>query len=490
MQHTPFFTAWKARLIPLGRRTALVCQTVRHHTLSRLEDCFGPWVPTPLFPKAREKANSRNRDYTPCRTFWCGLWHSLHPGAAGREVVRPLQALLRLHGGRPISQEDGAYFRARQRLPLNELSQALETTAQKADALAPPLTLLHGRRLKALDGTTLTLNDTPKNRKEYPAVQCRPEEPSFPMMRLGVLFSFVSGAILALAQGSLVTSELMLLQMLMPQLAHGDIVVGDRGFGCYPVIALLRHTLGVDFIGRTNRRVDGRRRLKRLGRNDGLVEWKKGGSASPWMSLAQWVELPQTLTVRAVKGSLYTKGFRVRHAIVITTWLDPELYPPREILQAYLRRWRLEMCLDDLKTTLQMEMLRNRSPEACVQEVHFRLIAHNLIRCLMAQVASEHAVPLERVSFKGSLDAVRHFSSALAQARSQKKRQELWAELRRTLASDLVPERPGRREPRAVKRRKHRYPRLRGPRSQFRDHLKRHQRRRISRARRQLQNLK
>jgi hypothetical protein len=270
---------------------------------------------------------------------------------------------------------------------------------------------------------------------------------------------------------------------LTSQLAKGDLLIGDRGFGCYPVIALLQHTLDVDFIGRTTRRIDGRRRLRRLGRNDWLIEWKRGQIPSPWMSPAQWQALPATLTLRAVKGSLYQKGFRVRQVTVVTTLLDPEAYPAQEILSAYLRRWRLEMCLDDLKTTLQMESLRSRSPEMAQKELWMRLIAHNLVRCAMAQAAAEHHVPLERISFKGSLDSVRQFSHAMAQARSKKQREQLWTELLRTLAADLVPERPGRREPRAVKRKKNRYPRLVGPRRKFRDHLKRGERRKISRLR-------
>ena len=113
-----------------------------------------------------------------------------------------------------------------------------------------------------------------------------------------------------------------------------------------------------------------------------------------------------------------------------------------------------------------------------------RLIGHNLIRSLMARAAREHAVALERISFKGSLDALRQFSQAMAQARSQKKRKALWEELLRTLASDLVPERPGRREPRAVKRKQNKYPRLSAPRRQFRDRPKRSVRRTKARARR------
>src|SRR5262249_24147724 len=168
---------------------------------------------------------------------------------------------------------------------------------------------------------------------------------------------------------------------------------------------------------------------------------------------------------------------------VITTLLDAKEYPAQEILCAYLRRWRLEMCLDDLKTTLGMESLRNRSPEMAHKELFVRLIAHNLVRCTIAQAAIEHHVRLERISFKGSLDALRQFAQAMAQAQSKKKRQRLWTELLRTLAADLIPERPGRREPRAVKRKKNRYPRLVGPRRKFRDHLKRAHRRKISRLR-------
>jgi len=484
MDDTPFFKPWIHRLAPLGARTAQAFARVRGCTLCQLENCFGPWLPAELFPKAALQANSRDRQYTRWRTFWCALWQNLNPEAACREVVRQLQALFALEGGPPISEEDGAYCRAKARLPVAQFAQALAATAQKADPLVPAPGFLKGRPVKVVDGSALTLlADTPKNRAAYPPIQCEPDQPSFPMMRFVVFFSLLSGAILAVAQASLAVSELALLAQLTSQLAKGDILIGDRGFGCYPVIALLQHTVGVDFIGRTTRRIDGRRRVQRLGRNDWLIQWEKGAKASPWMSLRQWRGLPATLTLRAVKGALYHKGFRVRQVTLITTLLDAQAYPAQEILCAYLRRWRLEMCLDDLKTTLRLDSLRSRSPDMAQKELYTRLIAHNLVRCTMTQAAAEHQVPLERISFKGSLDAVRQFSQALAQAKSKKQRRQLWAELLRTLAADLVPERPERREPRAVKRKKNRYPRLIGPRRTFRDHLKRHERRKISRLR-------
>jgi hypothetical protein len=478
--HSPFFPAWRHQLGPSGSRTAQAFAAVRAYTLCQIETCFAKWLPQHLFPKTPAKANSRDRCYTPGRTFWCSLWQSLNPNASCREVVRQLQALFQLEGGPRISPEDGAYCRARARLSLDSFPKVLNAVGQFAEQLTPVLSFLGGRPIKVADGSALTLlADTPKNRAAYPPIQCRPHQPSFPMMRFVVLFSLLSGAILAVAQGSLVVSELSLLAQLSSFLAKGDILMGDRGFGCYPIIALLQ-LRGIDFIGRTTRRIDGRRRRKQLGSKDWLIEWKKGVVPSPWMTLLEWQSLPDTLILRVVKGSLFQKGFRVRQVTVVTTLLDPQLYPAKDILLAYLRRWRLEMCLDDLKTTLHMESLRSRSPEMAQRELYMRLIAHNLVRCTMAQAASDYDQPLDRISFKGSLDALRQFSQAMAQAKSKKKRHQLWTELLRTLATDLVPARPNRREPRAVKRKKNRYPRLVGPRRKFRDHLKRYQRQKIS----------
>jgi hypothetical protein len=467
----------------MGARTAQVARQVRSYTLCQLESCFGTWIPAACFPKMPAKENSRDRIYTGWRTFWCGLWQAFHPEASGREVVRQLQALFRLEEGPKISEEDSAYFRAKARLPLGEFPKALAAAARAADQLAPACPLLQSRPLKFADGTGITLlADTSKNRRAYPPAPC-PQTPVFPILRLVVLFSALSGAILALAQGSLQNSELSLLSRLASDLSQGDILVGDRGFGYYPVIGWLKHWLNVDFIGRSTRRADGRRRRQRLGKNDWLVIWQKPARVCPWLSALQWAGLPSELTLRLIKGQCRQKGFRVRQVTLFTTLLDSKLYPAQDILRAYGRRWRLEMCLDDLKTTLKMETLRGRSPEMVQRDLYSRLIAHNLLRCLMSQTASERDVPLDRISFKGSLDTVRHFAQALARSRSKKKRLQLWADLLDILAADLVPERPERREPRAVKRKKNKYPRLNKPRHKFRDHPKRNTRRKNARLR-------
>lgn len=177
--NTPFLPALRHLLAPMGSRSLRAVEPVRADTLCQLESCLGPWVPPTLFPKSPDKQNSRDRDYTRWRTFWCLLWQALNPDASGREVVRQLQALFHLQNGPAISPDDGAYCRAKARLPLSEFPKALAATAQAADRLVPTRTPLQSRPLKAIDGSALTLPDTFKNRHAYPPIQC-PDGPGFP----------------------------------------------------------------------------------------------------------------------------------------------------------------------------------------------------------------------------------------------------------------------------------------------------------------------
>lgn len=133
----------------------------------------------------------------------------------------------------------------------------------------------------------------------------------------------------------------------------------------------------------------------------------------------------------------------------------------------YLRRWRIELCLRDVKTTLGLEHLRCQSPAMVRKELMAGLVAHNLIRCLMAEAAQVHEAELERLSFKGAVDALRQYSAVLAQARTNRLKRQLWQDLLRTLAGDMVPLRQGRTEPRAVKRRPKPFPLLNRPRRKF-----------------------
>jgi Transposase DDE domain len=478
---TPFFPSWRHRLAPAGSRSRSAAHLLGSLTLSKLEKRFGHLLPDDCLATPD---NGRDRIYTVARTFWCFLWQVLHPGTPNREITRQVQALSQLSGGPNVASEDSAYCTARTRLRSSVLEQILQALAKalwgKAPAQDPAI--LQGRRLKVLDGTTVTLPDTKRNRARYPKIQLPAQATGFPMMRVLVVFCLASGAVLTRLTGSLLVSELRLMDQLIAQLSQGDIVVGDRGFGNFIVLALLQ-AAGIDFIGRSNRKADGRRRLRRLGPQDWLMDWRRSYNKSPLLSRKRWRQLPVHLTVRIVRGSLWRPGFRVRQITAVTTLRDATLYPAHQILEAYARRWRLELCFDDLKTTLGMETLSCHSPAMVGKELDMHLMAYNLVRFVMAQAAQTHSISLEEISFKGTLDALRQFCHAMCQTRSHKLRRLLWQQLLQAIVDDPLPHRPNRREPRAVKRQKHKYPHLDRPRHKFRDLPKRQRRRALARKR-------
>ena len=187
------------------------------------------------------------------------------------------------------------------------------------------------------------------------------------------------------------------------------------------------------------------------------------------MTPQEWAALPEQLTVRVIRLRVVQTGFRTRQLMLVTTLLDATEYPAAQIAAAYLRRWRVEMCLDDLKTTLGLDALRCQTPAMVRRELLTLLIAHNLIRAVMAQAAADHAVPLERISFKGSLDTLRIYCAASALTPRASRRRLLWSHMLHTIAADLLPLRPDRWEPRAVKRRPKSYPPLSRPRHLYSD---------------------
>ncbi len=153
--------------------------------------------------------------------------------------------------------------------------------------------------------------------------------------------------------------------------------------------------------------------------------------------------------------------------VTLATLLDPVQYPAAELIALYRRRWQMELTLRHLKTTMGMEQLRCQSPAMVQKELLAYLVAYNLIRCLMAEAVAQAGIEWERLSFKGTVDAVRTYTAEIRAARSRTKREHLWEELSRAIVADKVPHRPGRTEPRAVKRRPKAYPLLNKPRHQF-----------------------
>jgi hypothetical protein len=205
------------------------------------------------------------------------------------------------------------------------------------------------------------------------------------------------------------------------------------------------------------------------------VTWQKPCSRTRTASLRLWRLLPEQITLRLMSYPVHVPRFRSRKIFLVTTLLDPVAYPAAELAQLYLRRWGVELFLRQIKTTLQMEMLSGKSPAVLEREILMHFIAYNLIRCVMVQAAGIADHDLARLSFKGSLDTVRHFSQALAQAKNRKQHHHLINDLLCALINDPLPFRPHRVEPRVRKRRPKPFPLMHQSRQQFKARLARRQ---------------
>lgn len=464
MSDTPFFPVWRGRFAAAALPRTFA--HLRRCTLDQLEARFAPLFGG-LAALDPARASARERPFSVRRTYWCFLWQMLQRNTSCRSVVRQLLALFALEGGPALDEGNSAYCQARARLPEPLLQEALQVSARAADRHVAAGAALQGRVVKVVDGTSLTLPDTPRNQAQYPQPSTQKPGCGFPCVNLLVIGSAASGAVLDWARGDHRTSEMRLLHQVCPRFAAKDIVLYDRAAGHFMACALLT-AQGADLISRVHTRKIDWRRGRSLGPDQRLVVWSKTRQQSPYLSAEQWERLPAELTVRLLRVRVRQKGFRTRELVLVTTLLDAQLYPAHEIIAAYLRRWRLEMCLDDLKTTLGLDALRCQSPAMIQREILMLLIAHNLVRAVMAEAASVHAVPLDRISFTGTLEALRSFSRACAQSSCRRSQQRLWAEMLRVIAADPVPLRPDRWEPRAVKRRPKTYDRLNRPRHEYR----------------------
>jgi hypothetical protein len=461
---TPFFPAWRARLAAFGRQA----RTVRQQPLPQLEKVLGHLIPPGLLTPPATGTNSRHRLYDlPC-TFWAFLWQALNPACPCREVVRLLQALFCLRQRAGAAEGTSAYCQARDRLPLSTLQHIRVAVAAQAQKLLPQAReRWHGFVVKVADGTTLGLPDTRKNQRAYPQSSSQKPGCGFPFMKLVGLFSLSTGALLGHVTGNKHHGELPLFARLWDWLKPGDLLLADRGFASYVVLALLEQRSVACLFRLHQARPSDLRNGIRLGRNDRLCVWSKPAQKPRWLPPRLWKKVPQELVVRVLRVQASVPGFRTQTMTLLTTLTDAEAFPARELALLYLRRWSIELWWRNLKTSMGMETLRCLTPAMAHKELEMYLIAYNLIRCLLVEAGAVHDRPIERFSFKGAADALRQFTPLVAQARAGKRRRALIRKLLAALAGDLVPDRPGRREPRALKRRPKPYPLLTNPRHQF-----------------------
>lgn len=419
-----------------------------------------------------EAVRFRDRLYTPMVTLRVFLSQVLSPDHSCREAVSRLIAHLVAGGRRPCSADTASYCEARQRLPTGVRRRLCRGTADALDQQAPPAWSWKGRPVVIIDGTTVSMPDTPADQRAFPQARTQAEGVGFPIARLVAVVSLATGVIRDLAVGPYKgkeTGEDSLFRSTWDRLEAGVVVLGDRHFGSYFGIAPLAER-GVDGLYRMHqRRKFDFRRGRRLGVGDHVVRWAKPARPD-WMDEATHGRLPADLAVREIRVRVEEPGFRVDEVVLATTLLDPAGYPQEDPAELYFERWNIELDLRSIKCPMGMDVLRCKDPEMVEKEVWAHALAYNLVRGLIAAAAQAHGQEPRGLSFKGALQALAAFGDALRLARPGR-RDSLIEEMLHTIATHEVGDRPGRVEPRAIERRPKPHKRLNEPRKAARKRL-------------------
>jgi hypothetical protein len=443
-------------------------ERLRRNSLSQLCELFGPWLPMDLFECAARGVNSRERSFPLSLTFWAFLSQVLNPGSACREVVRKVQAWYAQRASEMPESGSGAYCLARKRMPLATLRTAHRKLTEKLMAAPAESGVWKGRRIQVIDGTGVSMPDTLENRQRYSQPSGQKPGCGFPVMKIVGVFCLQTGTLLRWVQGQLQEHECRLFMKLIKTFKPGDILLADRGFCGYGQLSALRDR-GVDCLMRLHqgRKVDWRRG-RCLGKRDRLVTWKRPYRQTNVFDPQEWKALPKELTVRIVQITVNVRGFRTQQLTLVTTLLDPERYPAHELGRLYFRRWSVEVFYRDIKQTMAMDVLRCKSPQMIDKELLMHAIAYNLIRALIVDIAASYQVDVDRISFKGTLDALRQwvplFEANRSGLRASRQRINLFYQ---TIVGDPLILRPGRSEPRAIKRRPKNYRLLTKPRHEM-----------------------
>ncbi len=319
---------------------------------------------------------------------------------------------------------EAGYCKARGRLPLQVLQALLQRVSGALRSTIDDSTRWRGHRTFHLDGSSFSMPDTPELQKEFGQPGGQRPGCGFPVAHVLALFHAGTGFLLKILTAPLRTHDMALTALLHPELAEGDVLIGDRAFCSFVHLALLagRKLHGVfrahqkqiiDFRphrayngpGR-GRRQKGRpnsRWLKRLGVQDQLVEYFRPKRRPDWMSPEDYAALPASVVVRELRYRIPNAASRTREVTLVTTLLDAEVYPAQDLAELYRQRWTIETNLRHLKQTMNMDVLHCETVAGVHKELTIFALVYNLVRAVMAQAAQRQQVPLERISFADAL---------------------------------------------------------------------------------------
>jgi hypothetical protein len=411
----------------------------------------------------------RDRAFGPTTILFAFLSQMLSPDKSCAETVARINADRAIQGLNPVSPDNSAYCKARVRMPEEFLHELTTDTSSAIEKKVPEEWLWKGRPVKLIDGSTATMADTPENRVKYPQHGGQEDGVGFPITRMMAVFALATGCILDLANGPYQgkgTGEHGLLRQLMHCFQPGDLVIGDAYFPSYFLIAMFQ-LIGVDCIFAA----DGKRDIdfrtgERIGKLDHIVSWQKPHRPA-WMSQDVYDQMPNSLQVRECRVTIDRPGFRSTSITLVTSLLDSHYAPKEELGWLYSQRWAAELNLAAVKTVLKMEHLRSKTPEMVRKEIWATLLAYNLIRKLIGEAAHQHGLLPREISFKGAVQNLNAFRP-LWSIPSLNADGALIQTLLLMIAKRRVANRPGRVEPRAIKKRPRAFPRLHLPRAEAR----------------------
>jgi hypothetical protein len=370
-----------------------------------------------------------------------------------------------------LSFSAAAFVKARSRLPDALIERLLESI--RPDIVDSRTGLWLGHRTWHMDGSSFSMSDQEELQEAFGQPGNQREGCGFPVAHFLALFHGPSGMIQRVIPAPMRTHDMANASEMHPELRAGDVLIADRAFASFTHLVLLfqRNLHGVfrchqrqvvDFRPgrRHKKRANGpkglptSRWLKRLGRHDQLVEYPKPKAKPEWMEDVDFAKLPDTIVVRELRFIIREPACRTREVTLVTTLLDPIRYPAQAIAELYRQRWRIEVNLRHLKTTMKMEVLRCHTVEGVIKELLMFALAYNLVRRVMLEAADRQKIPVERISF---IDALRWLRTA-----------QPGTPLPKLI---VLPIRPHRHEPRCLKRRPKGYSRMIKPRDQLRQML-------------------
>ncbi len=472
---TPFLAGFPHRLFgsckasgqaKLSREMARLRDNCLGELSAQLADC----IPAEVVAAGSE--SQRRCHFSDEVTFWGFLSQALSEDRSCANALARIQAWLSDHGCPVPSSSTGAFCKARGRLPMGLVEGVHAHLLAQLEREVCEDDLWCGHVAKALDGSSAQLADTPENQASYPQPSGQKEGCGFPVMKISGLLNPSHGGWEQWVTSELDHHDLNHFDDVEELLDPGNVLVVDRAYCSYELVARLAGK-GVWTVARLHqkRKVDWRRGRKLSGAGDRIVTWKRPKRTNLRnIGEEAWAQLPEQLEVRLIRTTVIGRDGKRKKIVIATTLLDAGRYPVKDIAQLYADRWQIELRLRDIKTTMGMEMLRSRTPAMAEKELSFFAIAYNVVRLLMMRAANRHGGWPQRISFKGTLQVLHSWSGRYRRTHHMPgKSARILDEMLAQIASRTVPCRPGRTEPRAVKKRPKPYPLLTTRRAEYKE---------------------